>query len=1152
MNFHTTTYQSVLSKVCLLILAAVIPVSPVTAQKPSDPPTNGVVANDNLQLKSEIDAFKKQLGSADLDPEKKKMVETVLNQATENFKQYQSLQTKITNFKQSTESLPERQKTLQKNKEEILEAPVVQPSFESLTEAEQALTQRQLKLAELKTEQSRIDAAPAARTARRTEIQNAVTLVEKRISEQKTTLDSTAVDQDQPLIPQAATRLELRTSLLVNEASLLALQSEKAFLDAEEAAGIVNLERDIQKEKVSRLEAEIQKIQADVERRRLSVGDRLLDQAKTLKSTAPAPLISLAEEIVTLATESQALNDPLRREQDRLESITQKLEALQKEFVDTKQRVTSVGSTYTVGNRLRRQKATLPNIQTLRNRIHNGRETIETAQEQWFNLDDQRADLANLDRAMDKYFDSLYPQISGANEKRLQPEAKTLLELKFEVLDHALRNYDTYLQTLASIESKVQLLIEETEAYRDFIDERVLWVRSNKSLFVNLNADESDTWIFDPGTYLDVLDRLKDDARNNIVLYIIVGILLIVWYARKSRIKYELESMGKTAQRGTCVSLNPTISALFCTLFLSLPVPLLIVFLAIRLNATAGDSSNVSSLAFALSAVAWGVFPLEFLNGACRRRGIVDAHFEWSSGIVKQIRQKSRWFILLGLPLVFVNMALYSVDDDYGHDLVERLCFCGVAILLAVFLQRVLRPMVLESQAKTRNGWNAYILPALFWVSVLIPVVFAGLAVFGYYYTALHLTWRLYNSVVTILVILLLQGILLRMVQLQRRNLFIERRKQRVEALQKTEPNAESVTPAVQEFVPEDELTADMKVSTQQSHRLIYSGLITVTIIALWMIWSDVLPALKILDHWKLWSITITETYESPTNPEEVLSRDIPRVVTIANVALSILVAFFTIVAATNIPGLMEIALLQRLPIDQSVRYAITRITSYIIALVGIILTFNAIAIGWSQVQWLATALTFGLAFGLQEIFANFVAGVILLFERPIRVGDVVTVDGVSGVVSRIRIRATTITNWDRQEYIIPNKEFITGRLLNWTLSDKINRIVINVGVAYGSNIELAVSILRRLCEEHPEVLDEPQTLITFEGFGDNTLNIVIRAYLPRLDRRLHTIHELHNSIDTEFKKAGIEIAFPQRDLHIRSIDPGVQKIFRGESDNAN
>jgi potassium efflux system protein len=168
-------------------------------------------------------------------------------------------------------------------------------------------------------------------------------------------------------------------------------------------------------------------------------------------------------------------------------------------------------------------------------------------------------------------------------------------------------------------------------------------------------------------------------------------------------------------------------------------------------------------------------------------------------------------------------------------------------------------------------------------------------------------------------------------------------------------------------------------------------------------------------------------------------------------------------------------------------------------------------------------------------MFANFVAGLVILLERPIRVGDVVTVDDITGVVSRIRIRATSITNWDRKEYVVPNKEFITGRLLNWTLSDKINRIVINVGLAYGSDTEQARELLLQVADEHPLILKDPPSVATFEGFGDNSLNLSLRTFLPTLDNRLEVIHQLHTAIDRAFRQAGLEIAFPQRDLHIRS-----------------
>ena len=182
-----------------------------------------------------------------------------------------------------------------------------------------------------------------------------------------------------------------------------------------------------------------------------------------------------------------------------------------------------------------------------------------------------------------------------------------------------------------------------------------------------------------------------------------------------------------------------------------------------------------------------------------------------------------------------------------------------------------------------------------------------------------------------------------------------------------------------------------------------------------------------------------------------------------------------TVIAAKNIPGLLEMAVLQHLPFDAGARYAVATVCRYLITVVGRAVVLAAsLGVGWSKVQWLVAAMGLGLGFGLQEIFANFISGLIILFERPVRVGDVVTIDDVTGVVSRIRIRATTITDGDRKELIIPNKEFITGRVLNWTLTDPVNRVVINVGVAYGSDTQLAAEILLRVAQNHPARAGRP------------------------------------------------------------------------------
>jgi potassium efflux system protein len=131
-------------------------------------------------------------------------------------------------------------------------------------------------------------------------------------------------------------------------------------------------------------------------------------------------------------------------------------------------------------------------------------------------------------------------------------------------------------------------------------------------------------------------------------------------------------------------------------------------------------------------------------------------------------------------------------------------------------------------------------------------------------------------------------------------------------------------------------------------------------------------------------------------------------------------------------------AVFSHLRLDRGSGYAITATIRYVIVLVGVILAARGLGLAWSKVQWLAAAVTVGIGFGLQEIFANFVSGLILLFERPLRVGDIVTVGETSGVVSRIQIRATTIRDWDNRELILPNKTLITGGFLNWTLSDSI------------------------------------------------------------------------------------------------------------------
>jgi potassium efflux system protein len=260
--------------------------------------------------------------------------------------------------------------------------------------------------------------------------------------------------------------------------------------------------------------------------------------------------------------------------------------------------------------------------------------------------------------------------------------------------------------------------------------------------------------------------------------------------------------------------------------------------------------------------------------------------------------------------------------------------------------------------------------------------------------------------------------------------------------------------------------------------------------------------------------------------------------VTATDLLVSLLVLGATVFAAQNLPGLLGFTLLSRVEMDAGARYAIVTLCQYALITAGVLYAISTIGLQWSKLQWLVAALGVGLGFGLQEIVANFVSGIILLLERPVRVGDIVTVGDASGTVARIRIRATTILDFDRKELVVPNKEFITGRLLNWTLSNKIVRMIIPVGVAYGSDARKARELMLEAAHESEYVLDDPRPIVLFTSFGDNALALELRVYLPSMENWFNTRTGLHDAIYFKFAEAGIQISFPQRDVHLDTTAP--------------
>jgi potassium efflux system protein len=336
-----------------------------------------------------------------------------------------------------------------------------------------------------------------------------------------------------------------------------------------------------------------------------------------------------------------------------------------------------------------------------------------------------------------------------------------------------------------------------------------------------------------------------------------------------------------------------------------------------------------------------------------------------------------------------------------------------------------------------------------------------------------------------------------------------------------------------EEIPLQEEAELGLEEVSAQTLRLVRSAITVLLLIGLLGIWASVLPALGMLDQYALW-MPSGATAMVDADGSMVLP---PEAITVADVLLAMVIAFMTLAVSRNIPGVLEMLVLRRLPLDNGSRYAIRTLTRYAILIIGITITFGAIGIGWGKVQFLAAAVSVGLGFGLQEIFANFVSGLIILTERPVRVGDTVTVGSVSGVVSRIQMRATTVTDWDRKELIIPNKEFVTGQVTNWSLTNSVLRLKLLVGVAYGSDTATARRLLLEVAAKNPIVLANPAPAALFMEFADSSLNFELRVFIDQIDYMSVVRDQLNVEIDQAFRNANIEIAFPQRDIHIRSGD---------------
>jgi len=260
--------------------------------------------------------------------------------------------------------------------------------------------------------------------------------------------------------------------------------------------------------------------------------------------------------------------------------------------------------------------------------------------------------------------------------------------------------------------------------------------------------------------------------------------------------------------------------------------------------------------------------------------------------------------------------------------------------------------------------------------------------------------------------------------------------------------------------------------------------------------------------------------------------------ITLASLFLfaAVLLVFFIFSRLIN-RGILK-RVLGRFQIEESIRFTLVRISHYLVMIIGLIIAFQFVGIDLTGLTMIFGLLSVGIGFGLQNVTSNFIAGLILLFERPIKVGDRISVGDTDGNVIAINMRATTVQSLNNISIIVPNSEFIASNVVNWSHGDPKIRLDVKVGVSYGSDIDLVIKALREVADAHPKVRAVPEPSVLLDEFGDSSWNMELRIWIDE-PKRIYVIRsEINIAIVRKFREYKIEIPFPQRDLHVRSPLP--------------
>ncbi|MCD8548484.1 MAG: mechanosensitive channel MscK [Aeromonadaceae bacterium] len=859
---------------------------------------------------------------------------------------------------------------------------------------------------------------------------------------------------------------------------------------------------------LARAGVEAQVMQQQINNKRLALGTQALDQLEPelASQVAEDPLyrkerklnLQISRQLIASTEEIQRLTEENIKVKGWLERVSQTEQTINEQIAILQGSLLLSRIIYQ-----QRQMLIDPNIS------NNLEEQIADLRLVQFDVNQQRDRLYAPDSYLDEQLAQSDPQLSAT----LRQVISQLLEARISMLEQLNRQLGNELSLAINLQQNQHQLTQINESLKFTLQQQIFWVTSNKALDWNWLK----SW---PAAILEQLTDLMSKINPNtwwkqglpywllsLPLLLVAG--LLQWH--RNRLTTKLGKLNKEVGHLLRDSHLHTPLALLLTLLRILPGGLLILVAGL-VTAPCGLAEPKLILQLALQmAVAYLAFGL--LLRITRPDGVAISHFGGNPQKVANRHQILRRLWRTLLPLIVIASVGRLDPSTLATDVLGRSITLVMLLIISYQLLPFGKPRSGTGQRLLLVGWSL--------LFALVPLCLIGLTVTGYYYTALELIARLINSFYLLALWAIVYQTGLRSLALAARRLAYRRalsRRQQQKQQQEDADGGEAV----------EEPPMSLELISKQSIRLLNLTLFVLFGMAIYLFWSDLVAILTYLDKLPLWHQSVTLDGSTVLQPVSLL--DLLKALTLAGVA---------IIMTRNLPGLLEVLVLSKLQLAQGTAYTIKTVLSYVITAIGVLGSLSALGMDWSKLQWLVAALSVGLGFGLQEIFANFVSGIIILFERPVRIGDTITLGEFSGTVSKIRIRATTVTDFDRKEIIIPNKAFVTERLINWSLSDTVTRVIVRVGVAYGSDLDLTRQLLLRAAQESERVMKDPEPIIYFLNFGASTLDHELRFYVQELGDRNPTIDELNRRIDKLFKQHGIEISFNQVDVFIKNLPTG-------------